>query len=56
MIDIIKSIDVDLESSDIVAYHHLAITNSCIKKTNPSKVIIRCVNKKKVSSCLKNKK
>ena len=55
MIDKIKSIDVDLESSDIVRCHCLAKTNSDIKKNKPSKQIKRFINRKKVSSCLKNK-
>ena len=48
MIDLIISIDDDLEPSDIVACHRLAKINN-----DPSKVIIRFANRKKVSSSLK---
>ena len=55
VMDVIHSVDVDIEPSDIVTCHRLSKTNSEIKKKNCSKVIVRFINRKKLSSCLKNK-
>ena len=55
VMEVIHSVDVDIGPSDIVVCHRLSKTNGEIKKKNSSKVIVRFINRKKVSSCLKNK-
>ena len=56
VIKVLDSINVSVSSKDIVACHRLEKTKKEKAKDDPSKVIVRFMNRKNVVSCLKNKK
>ena len=56
VIEALQSIDVNVSSADIVSCHRLGKTKNEKRKKQPSKTIIRFVNRKNASKCLKNKK
>ena len=56
VVQVLTSIDVNVNKNDIVACHRLAKTKKEKTKNEPSKVIIRFANRKNAISALKNKK